>query len=138
VLILPTAQAREIEAHARETYPEECCGFLTGPATEPRRIASTRRAKNVAPTGRERRYVIDPMEVLAVSKALRGTPDEILGFYHSHPDHPAVPSEFDRGQAWPWWSYVILSVLRRTPAEMKAWILDDKTGAFREDELRVG
>lgn len=137
MLILGATHVHAIKEHARETYPEECCGFLIGPASEPRRIAGTRRAKNVAPTDRERRYVIDPMELLATSKTLRGTSDEILGFYHSHPDHPAVPSEHDRGRAWPWWSYLILSIVRRTPADLRAWLLDDETGAFRPDELRL-
>jgi proteasome lid subunit RPN8/RPN11 len=137
VLILRSSQARAIEEHGSETYPEECCGFLLGPAAEPRRIATTRRAKNIAPKDRARRYVIDPMETLTVTKSLAGTSDEILGFYHSHPDHPAVPSEYDRGRAWPWWSYLISSIVRRTPTDLRAWILDDATGVFRPDELRV-
>lgn len=135
--MLTKAQVRAIEDHARETYPEECCGFLLGPAKDVRRIAETRRATNVGQENRQRRYVIDPRETLAVEKSLAGTGHEILGFYHSHPNHPAIPSEFDRGQAWPWYSYVILSILDRKPVELGAWTLDGDTSTFGPDELQI-
>ncbi len=128
---------RAIEAHARETFPEECCGFLLGPTGEPRTVAEARRATNVVQENRTRRYLIDPRETLAVEKSLAGTGWEILGFYHSHPDHPAVPSEFDRGHAWPWYSYAILSILDRTPADLRAWTLDGDTSTFRPDTLQI-
>lgn len=100
-------------------------------------MASLRRAENVAETNRERRYMIDPRETLAVDKEWSGHGQGILGFYHSHPDHPAVPSEFDRAHAWPWYSYVILSILERTPADLRAWTLDVDTDAFRPDSLTI-
>ena len=126
-----------MEAHARETYPEECCGFLLGPPAEPRTVASLRRATNVAETNRARRYVIDPRETLAVEKDLSGSGADILGFYHSHPDHPAEPSEFDRSHAWPWYSYVILSIVERKPADLRAWTLDGETSTFRSEPLSI-
>ncbi len=128
---------RAIEDHARETFPEECCGFLLGPPTEPRKVVSLRRATNVVESNRGRRYVIDPREQLALSKELLGTGQDILGYYHSHPNHPAEPSEFDRSHAWPWWSYLILSIVDREPADLRAWVLDEATNAFRADELRI-
>jgi len=100
-------------------------------------VASLRRATNVAETNRERRYVIDPRETLAVEKELSGQGHEILGFYHSHPNHPAVPSEFDRSHAWPWYSYVILSIVDRTPAELRAWVLDGDKATFSPDSLSI-
>lgn len=128
---------KAIEAHARETFPEECCGFLLGPSGEPRKVTALRRATNVVESNRGRRYVIDPREFLAVEKELRGSGQEILGFYHSHPNHPAEPSEFDRSHAWPWYSYVILSVRDREPADLRAWLLDGATSAFRPDSLMI-
>ncbi len=100
-------------------------------------MASLRRATNVAETNRARRYVIDPRETLAVEKDLSGTGAEILGFYHSHPDHPAEPSEFDRSHAWPWYSYVILSIVEREPADLRAWTLDGDTSTFRSESLSI-
>ena len=126
-----------IEAHARETFPEECCGFLLGPPAEPRKVAGLRRATNVAETNRERRYLIDPREILTVEKEVRGSGQEVLGFYHSHPNHPAEPSEFDRSHAWPWYSYVILSIVDRKPADLRAWLLDGDASVFRPDALTV-
>lgn len=130
-MILTESQVREIERHAREAYPEECCGFLFGPSGDPLRVSAVRRATNVAEADRNRRYLIDPREILAVEKELRGTGIEILGFYHSHPDHPAVPSEFDRGHAWPWYAYVIGSVSADALGDLRAWSLDGETHAFR-------
>lgn len=100
-------------------------------------MAALRRATNVVETSRERRYVIDPRDFLAVEKDLSGTGREILGFYHSHPNHPAEPSEFDRSHAWPWYSYVILSIVDREPADLRAWTLDGETSVFRPDSLAV-
>lgn len=136
-VVLTRAQVREIEAHAQETYPEECCGFLLGPSDQPRRIAEVRRATNVVESDRGRRYVIDPREILTVEKSLEGMDREILGFYHSHPDHPAAPSEFDRSHAWPWYSYVILSIVDRMPADLRAWSLDGETQSFRSEPLTM-
>jgi proteasome lid subunit RPN8/RPN11 len=127
-----------IEAHAAETYPEECCGFLIGTPETPARVASVRRARNIAETNRERRYVIDPLEQLSVEKALDMTREAILGFYHSHPNHPAEPSEFDRTHAVPWYTwYVILSIVDRKPASLRAWSFDGAASAFRPETLTV-
>ncbi len=100
-------------------------------------MAFVRRAKNVVETNRERRYVIDPREILSMEKEMRGTGQEILGFYHSHPNHPAEPSEFDRSHAWPWYSYVILSIVDRKPADLRAWLLDGETSVFHPDSLTI-
>ncbi len=81
--------------------------------------------------------MIDPIQQLAVENEVRGTGHEILGFYHSHPNHPAEPSEFDRSHAWPWYSYVILSIVERTPADLRAWILDEKSASFRPEPLTI-
>ncbi len=137
MVVLTHAQVEAIEAHAKDTFPEECCGFLIGPTAEPRKVASTRRATNVVETNRERRYVIDPRDFLAVEQETKGSGHEILGFYHSHPNHPAEPSEFDRSRAWPWYTYVILSIVDRNPADLRAWSLDGETSLFRADSLTV-
>lgn len=136
-VLLTHAQVAAIEAHAQETFPEECCGFLIGPNQPLRRVARVRRAANVAEENRARRYVIDPKEWLVVEKELAGTGQEILGFYHSHPDHPASPSEFDRGHAWPWYAYVILSIVNHVPKDLRAWSLDGDAQVFHPDELAI-
>jgi proteasome lid subunit RPN8/RPN11 len=60
----------------------------------------------------------------------------VLGFYHSHPDHPARPSEYDRQHGWPFYSYVIVSILEKRAAHMTCWVLDEATEMFAEQEIR--
>lgn len=136
-VVLTADQVAAIHAHARETFPEECCGFLIGPEAEDKVVARVRRATNVVTENRERRYVIDPREILAVEKELRATGEAILGYYHSHPNHPAVPSEFDRGHAWPWYAYVILSIDDRVPKDLRAWSLEGSEGVFEPAVLET-
>lgn len=135
---LPKTVVRTIEDHAREAFPEECCGFLIGHSEEPRRAIESRRAKNVASENRTRRYEIDPLELLRADDAARAMLCDLIGIYHSHPNHPAVPSEFDRSRATSWFSYVILSVVDRLPKDLTAWRFDDTTQTFRSEALRVG
>ena len=134
---MPADQVAAIHAHARETFPEECCGFLIGPEAEDKVVARVRRATNVVTENRERRYVIDPREILAVEKELRATGEAILGYYHSHPNHPAEPSEFDRSHAWPWYSYVILSIVDRVPKDLRAWSLEGTSASFQPVPLEI-
>lgn len=137
-LVLTKGQVASIEAHARETTPEECCGFLLGTPGPEKRVLATRRAANVAESNRERRYVIDPRELLAVDKEIRGTGREILGFYHSHPDHPARPSSFDEAHGtWPGYSYVILSLVDGNPDDLRSWVLEKEGGPFRAETLSI-
>ncbi|TVQ05768.1 MAG: M67 family peptidase [Leptolyngbya sp. DLM2.Bin27] len=72
------------------------------------------------------RYYIDPADLLRVQKSARAQQLEIVGIYHSHPDHPAVPSECDRALAWPVYSYVIVSVVQGQVVDLKSWRLDDQ------------
>ncbi len=138
IVALTRAQLAAIEAHAKETFPEECCGFLIGSAEAPDRVASVRRARNVAETNRERRYIVDPLDQLRVEKEIEEAHQAILGFYHSHPNHPAEPSEFDRTHAVPWYRwYVILSIRDREPAGLRAWAFDGETSSFRAEPLTV-
>lgn len=132
---IPPSVLRLIEAHASETYPEESCGFLIGRATEPRRVVEARRARNTATEERRRRYTVDPLELLRADDAARARQLDLIGIYHSHPDHPAVPSEFDRSHAASWYTYVIVSVDRGTPKEAKAWTFDETTATFRPEVL---
>ena len=128
-----------IKRHGRETYPEEGCGYLLGPDATPRRIDEFRVARNIETEDRALRYRVDPAETLAVTKELSGTGREILGFYHSHPDHPARPSVTDLDRGFTWYTYVIVAVEKGKPVDLRAWTLDDRDGArmFREVEVEL-
>ena len=137
-LVIPAAAVRGIEDHARATYPEECCGFLLGSFADPKLVIEARRARNVAEADRERRYVPDPKELLAVNRLRAADGRELIGFYHSHPDHPANPSLTDQAEAtWPGYSYLIVSIVRGNPNDLRSWVLEKVGGSFRPEILSI-
>jgi proteasome lid subunit RPN8/RPN11 len=126
-----------IEEHARESFPEECCGFLIGSVKEPRRVVEARRARNVAEEARSRRYRVDPLELLHADEDARAKRLDLIGIYHSHPNHPAVPSDYDESHAAGWYTYVIQSLVNREPRELTAWRFDETAQRFEPEELRI-
>ena len=134
---IPKSVLQAIHDHARAAYPEECCGFLLGHSGAPRRIEESRRARNVATENRARRYSIDPLELLHADDDARKKSLELIGVYHSHPDHPAAPSEYDRSRAASWLSYVIVSVVDGEPKDVTAWQFDETARLFRPEAIVV-
>jgi proteasome lid subunit RPN8/RPN11 len=101
-----------IRRHGEETYPHECCGVLLGQMEDDaRRVTSTARAGNTRTDSAHNRYNIDPKELVRIQRQARERSEDIIGFYHSHPDHPARWSQTDLAEAhWFGCSYVITSV----------------------------
>ncbi len=122
-----------IEAHGRETYPHECCGALLGDGD---RVVATHPLPNVTTEGPRRRFRIDDKDYLASERQASTAGLALLGFYHSHPDHPAVPSQYDLDHAWPTFVYPIVSVVAGEAVALRAWMLRDDRTAF--DERPVG
>jgi proteasome lid subunit RPN8/RPN11 len=83
----------------------------------------------------ERRFLVSPQDMLACMKRAREARMDLVGVYHTHPEHPAVPSAFDRDAAWPEWSYVILSVRGGQVAEVRSWVVEGEDGPFVEEDL---
>jgi proteasome lid subunit RPN8/RPN11 len=135
-LTVSTADMDVIGRHAERTYPEECCGFLLGEerggATRVDRIVP---AANERRDSRHNRFVMSPEAVLAAHKEARAAGLAVVGYYHSHPDHPAEPSEFDREHAWPGLSYLIVSVRGGQVHMAKSWRLRDDRERFEEEHL---
>lgn len=140
--------------HAARDYPSECCGILLGKSDDGNKQAmevvalknirhDPARAQELLPLdspGREtdrNRFLIDPLEQLKVEKDARKRGVDVLGYYHSHPDHPARPSNYDREHAWPWYSYIILSVEKGTPADMTSWVLSDNRERFDPEVVEI-
>ncbi|MFQ5918695.1 MAG: Mov34/MPN/PAD-1 family protein [Thermoplasmata archaeon] len=121
MLEVPESLLEELRRHAREGYPSEVCGLLLGLDGEVRQVTATRRATNLRAGTTRDRYEIDPQDIVDGDRDARGRDLEILGFYHSHPDHPAAPSQYDADRAWPWYSYVILATSAEGPGEATAW-----------------
>jgi proteasome lid subunit RPN8/RPN11 len=134
-ILLPKSVVEEIRRHAEAAYPEECCGFLVARETpsdagDPRRIIRVAPVDNRMEGARTRRFVIPPEELRRFEASLEGTGESLVGFYHSHPDHPAVPSLFDQDHAWPWYTYLVLSVEHGRAAELGAFELTAEERRF--------
>jgi len=127
---------RAIEAHGAQSYPHQCCGLMLG-----RVVNGTRVVEELKPVNNARldspqnRYLIPPDEVVKGDRYARERGLDIIGFYHSHPNVAARPSEFDREHAWPWYSYVIVSVQEGTAAELHSWVLRDDRSQFDQEEV---
>lgn len=125
-----------IEEHAKEAYPEECAGVLVGmDVGEMKIVVDVWRADNTHEGERGRRFLIEPLKIKEFEERAQERDLDVLGFYHSHPDHPAEPSDYDREHAWPGWSYVIASVGEDGLKDVRSWVLrDDRTG-YDEESL---
>jgi proteasome lid subunit RPN8/RPN11 len=123
--------------HAEVTYPSECCGLLIGLDGAERRIMEARPCQNATPDKAQARYKINPLTILETEKELAGTEKVILGIYHSHPDYPASPSKIDFRHAWPWYSYMIVSLKRGRFEEAASWRLAPDMNGFQREDWRV-
>jgi len=129
-----------VREHGRTRYPEECCGFLLGRLDHDGRkvIVAAERAENVRPENRERRYTIAPEDYLAADRDAQRKGLDIVGFYHSHPDHPARPSATDLVEAtFPEYVYVITSVNKGEPGDLTAWTLAADRSEFVEEAIDI-
>jgi proteasome lid subunit RPN8/RPN11 len=122
-----------ISAHGRETYPHECCGALIG--TEDL-VTEALALPNTTEEGPRRRFLVRPVDYRQAEARASELKAELLGFYHSHPDHPARPSQYDLDHAWPSFSYVIVSVIQGQPGDLRSWRLAEDRSAFSEERLR--
>lgn len=135
--------AEEIRRHGAETYPHECCGALLGRDSEARSGSPGREVLGLHGLVNRRddsprnRFSVAAEDVLDADKVARQQGLDVIGWYHSHPDHPARPSEFDREHAWPWYSYVIVSVRNGAPQEMTSWRLNDDRVEFSSEALEI-
>lgn len=138
MIIVSEKILQEIRRHAEETYPEECCGFLLGTVgAEGNEIHGMQRAVNRNENRREDRYIISPDDYRSAEKAAREAELDVVGIYHSHPDHPARPSVTDLKTAtFPGYTYAIVSVRHGRAAELTAWTLAPDRSRFLSEDVR--
>lgn len=137
-LVLPAALARRIEQEGVAAYPNECCGILLGKEqSDGRRVVERLEpvVNSYAQGEQYHRFSIEPRDLMRAEKMAAGEGRLVLGFYHSHPDHPARPSETDRQAVWPYYSYVIVSIAKREPVDMTSWLLDEVTETFSRQDI---
>jgi len=134
VLRLPAPVLGQLVRLARQGHPHEVCGLLVGVlGDETIRVERISRARNLAIERLADRYILDPDDFLAADLAARRDDLDIVGIWHTHPDHPALPSETDLEAAWESYTYLILSVRRDGVTDIKAWQLDE--GDFVETSV---
>jgi proteasome lid subunit RPN8/RPN11 len=124
--------ATAIRRHGEETYPHECCGALVGRDGQ---VTAAVALPNMTDEGPRRRFLVRPSDYRLAEQRATELGGELLGFYHSHPDHPARPSQFDLDHAWPNFAYVIVSVATGTSGDMTVWWLKEDRSRFEEGEL---
>jgi len=124
--------ASAIRRHGEETFPHECCGALIG---RDEGVVAAVPLPNTTEEGPRRRFLVRPSDYRMAEQKATELGSELLGFYHSHPDHPARPSQFDLDHAWPNFAYVIVSVMSGDARDMTVWYLQDDRSRFDEGTL---
>ena len=124
-----------IRRHGQETYPHECCGALIG---RDGRVADIVPLPNTTEEGPRRRFLVRASDYRLAERQASEAGAELLGFYHSHPDHPARPSQYDLDHAWPTFAYVIVAVATGKATDMTVWFLQDDRSSFEEGSLHYG
>jgi len=128
----------EVREQGRKGYPYECCGFLLGRSRgEERRVVRLRAAVNEHADSPRNRYLIPPEAYLEAEQVAEREGIEVVGFYHSHPDAPAAPSEFDRTHALPGVSYIIVSVRSGKPGDIRSFSLSPDHERFPEETMEI-
>jgi proteasome lid subunit RPN8/RPN11 len=153
-LKLGRGHVEEIRRHGARDYPNECCGVLLGLSEEDEKEVrevvplhnlrrDPERAQKILPLdepekeSERNRFLIDPLEQLRVEKDARARGLEVVGYYHSHPDHPPRPSQYDREHAWPWYSYVVVSVVQGQASHVTCWSLTEDRSRFEAEPMEV-
>jgi proteasome lid subunit RPN8/RPN11 len=131
-LSLEAAVDAAIRRHGEDTYPHECCGALVGRGGI---VRATVALPNTTDEGPRRRFLVQPSDYRLAEQRAAAIGGDLLGFYHSHPDHPARPSQYDLDHAWPTFAYVIVSVKSGTSGDMTVWWLKDDRSNFEEGDL---
>ncbi len=120
--------------HAEAGFPHEVCGVLIG---QDHTITDYKECNNLNTERAHDRYELDPLSFKEADDYSREVGKEIIGIYHSHPDHPSMASETDRQRAWPEWIYIIFSINKGKYNDARAWILEDSGEKFYEEPIEV-
>jgi proteasome lid subunit RPN8/RPN11 len=129
-----------MNAHGERDYPYECCGLLIGRFENGRKeVVETYPISNAREEEAKRnRFLITPEELLAGERAAMNKGLDVVGFYHSHPDEPAVPSGYDLDHAWPVYSYIVISVQQGNANDLRSWEMESDRSMFNPEEILKG
>jgi proteasome lid subunit RPN8/RPN11 len=135
---LSTEHRKEIAAHGERDYPYECCGLLLGSFAGGglKAIAEIYPISNAREEQAKRnRFLIRPEELIRGERYAGTKGLDVIGFYHSHPDEPAVPSQYDLDHAWPLYSYIVISVVAGGAQDLRSWEMEPDRSRFVEEEV---
>jgi proteasome lid subunit RPN8/RPN11 len=139
MISITTDLLNQIREHGVKDYPYECCGLLLGRFTEegktvkqPYPISNAREE-----SAKRNRFLIEPEELMRGERFAREHNLDVVGFYHSHPDSPAVPSQYDLEHAWPTYSYIIVSTSAERAGDLFSWEQEPDRSRFNQEEIRV-
>ena len=125
-----------IREHGAEGYPHEICGIMIGPHGD-RTVSEVKRARNIIVERARDRYEIDPRDHIRIQREADAAGLDIVGYYHSHPDHPARASVFDTERAWSGYVYVIVSIEQGKPVDANAFVAEQDGGPFHPEPLEI-
>jgi proteasome lid subunit RPN8/RPN11 len=138
MITIAEQQLAQIRAHGISDYPYECCGLLLGRfdpdgkvVTETFPISNAREE-----SAKRNRFLIEPEELMRGERYARAHDLEVVGFYHSHPDSPAVPSQYDLEHAWPTYSYIIVSTSADRANDLFSWEQEPDRSRFNQEEIQ--
>lgn len=135
---LPSSLATRIERAAATSYPHEACGVLVGEVGDGRiAVLDASPAENLETADRRARYTLDPKAFVDADREARDRGLDVVGFWHSHPDHPAAPSPTDLEHAWREYSYLIVSVDVGRLVKLRSWRLTEDGSEFEEEFLVI-
>src|SRR6185503_20013460 len=137
MITIANEQLNEIREHGVRDHPYECCGLLLGRfAAEGKIVKETYPISNAREESAKRnRFLITPEELMGGERYARSRDLEVVGFYHSHPDSPAVPSKYDLEHAWPTYSYIIVSTAEGQSGDLFSWVQEADRSRFNEEKL---
>lgn len=138
---LSQKQSDQIRAYGEQEYPNECCGLLIGRFTESgiKTVIEVQPISNARePDAKRNRFLIRPEELMRGERYAAQKGFDVIGFYHSHPDHPAVPSQYDLEHAWPVYSYIVLAVRTGQAHDLRSWELQSDRAVFNEEDIQKG
>lgn len=137
MIIISKEKITEIIGYVKNAYPFECCGLLAGIDKGQKEVVEVYALKNLNTERTHDRYEIDPVEYMKADLEATKKEMQIIGIYHSHPDHPSRPSEFDASRAWEGYSYLIIAIKNGEDCEFKSWIFLESEKTFKEEEIKI-
>jgi proteasome lid subunit RPN8/RPN11 len=139
MIVITEEQFSAMSAHGQRDYPYECCGLMLGRFDHGRKqvleiypISNAREEE-----AKRNRFLIRPEELMRGEKYARDKGRDVVGFYHSHPDDVAVPSQYDLEHAWPTYSYIVMAVDKGRAADLRSWEMESDRSKFNEEEITI-